>query len=163
MATTVFKIEKGQLGFSTTPPGGTLEDDAIANYSEFSCVVTSGALIATANSEQEEVPGTFCDPATETNTPTGTTFTLDASVLQDPQDDQTTGLAKFLWDNDSGVTGNPVYFYIALADGAAPKARGQCLIAPMDFGGEARTVLTSDLSFVVEGRPEVEFGTTADV
>ncbi len=163
MATTVFKIDKGELGLSLTPPVGTLEDATIADYSAFSCVVTSGALIATQNFDTEEIPGTFCDPAGETNAPTASTFTIDATVLQDPQDDAVTGLAKFLYDNDSGFTGNTVYFYIALADGGAPKARGECYIAPQDFGGDARVVLTSDVSFPVEGRPEIEFGVTADV
>lgn len=163
MATTIYKINKGQVGFSLTDPGIAVDAAAIGDYDAYSCLVTSAVLTSTANIDTEEVPGTFCDPAQETNVPTATTFTLDLSVLQDPQDDTTTGLAKFLWDNDSGLTGEPVYFYVSLAEDAAPKAIGQVFITPMDFGGEPRTVLTADLSFPVEGRPELEFGTAADV
>ena len=162
MATTVYKIEKGQLGFSLTDPGGAVADAVIGDYSDFSCVVTSAALIATQNFDTEDIPGTFCEPASSTTSPTATTFELSASVLQDPQLDDAAGLAKFLWDNDSGVTGNPVFFYLSLAEDAAPKAIGKCYIAPQDFGGEAKVVLTADLTFPVEGRPSLEFGTTAD-
>ena len=158
---TVYKITTGELGFSITDPGVAIATADIDDYTDFSAVVTSAKLVASPNSTDEEVPGTFTSPASTTTTPTGTTFTLEAEVLQDPQDD-TGGLAKFLYDNDSGESGNPVYFYLALADGAAPKAIGACYIAPQDFGGEARSVLTASVSFVVEGRPEIEFGTAAD-
>lgn len=162
MATTVFKIAKGQVGFSLTDPGKAVDAAVIADYSTFSCLITSGMVTASQNIDTEEVPGTFCDPGSETNKPTATTFTLELEALQDPQDDAATGLAKFLYDNDSGVTGNSVYFYISLAEDAAPKAVGECYISPMDFGGEPRSVLTASLSFPIEGRPELEFGTAAD-
>lgn len=161
MATTIFKINKGEVGFSLADPGKAIAAASLADYTAFSCLVTSGVITATQNIDTDEVPGTFCDPATETNVPTATTFSLDLSVLQDPQDDATTGLAKFLWDNDSGVTGDPVYFYLGLADGTAPKAIGEVFITPMDFGGEPRVVLTSDLSFPIEGRPDVQHGSDA--
>ncbi len=163
MATTVWKIETGELGFSLTDPGGTLEDDVIANYSDFSCVVTAGTVVSTQNINAEDVPGTFCSPGTTSSSPQATTFTLDVSVLQDPQDDAVTGLAKFCYDNDSGESGTTVYWYMAQQSGAAPKARGQLWLAPMDFGGEARVVLTADASWPCEGRPELEFGVAVDV
>lgn len=161
MATTAFKIAKGQLGFSLTDPAQPIADATIGDYTAFDCVVTAAALIASAQTSDEEIPGTFCDPAQTTTTPSGTTFELQATLLQDPQ--AANGLAQFLYENDSGVTGNPVYFYLGLAENAAPKAIGQCYISPMDFGGEARSVLTADVTFVVEGRPAIEFGTAADV
>ena len=159
--TTVFKINKGEVGFSLTDPGVSVEDAVLSDYDDFSCQITSGALIAEAQTSDEEVPGTFCNPAQTTTTPSGTTFTLEATALQDPNDPA--GLAKFLYDNDSGQTGQAVYFLLGLAEGAAPKAIGQCYISPQDFGGAARSVLTADLSFVVEGRPDIEFGVDPDV
>lgn len=162
MPTTTFKINKGEVGFSLTDPAVPIADAEIGDYSAFSCVVTSGMIAATANMETEDVPGTFCDPPSETVTPAAATFVLQLTVLQDPQDSTTAGLAKFLWDNDSGVTGDPVWFYLGLAEGAAPKAIGQCYITPMDFGGEARTVLTAELEFPIEGRPDLEFGAAVD-
>ena len=160
MATDVFKITKGQVGFSLTDPGDPVADATIADYTAFTCQVTRGLITAASNFDTAEVPGTFCDPASETVTPSAATFTLELDVLQDP--DTASGLAQFLWDNDSGVTGNPVWFYLGLAEGAAPKCIGQCYVSPMDFGGTAREVLTASLSFPVEGRPTPEFGTTAD-
>lgn len=163
MATTPFKIAKGELGLSlTASPAGTVEDDTIANYTAFSCEITSALISATSNFDTEPVPGTFCDPESETVTPRAATFELQIGALQRPDD--VASLQKFLWDNDSGVSGTPAYFYVALADGAAPKARGLCYLSPMDFGGEPRVVLSVDgLSLPIEGRPELEFGTTADV
>lgn len=161
MATTTFKIAKGEFGISLTDPGKTLAQAAIADYDDFSCVVTAGSLVATQNFDSEDVPGTFCDPPGTTTNPSATTFELQLEVLQDPQDDTVAGLAKFLYDNDSGVSGNSAFFYLGLADGTAPKAIGECYLAPMDFGGQARVVLTASLALPVEGRPEIEFGTAA--
>lgn len=158
MPSTTFKIQKGELGFSLTDPGVPVAEATIADYQAFSCVITAAALIPTQNFDNEDVPGTFCDPPATTVNPSATTFTLDATVLQDPQDDTITGLAQFLYDNDSGETGNVAYFYLGLGDGTPPKAIGQCYLAPMDFGGEARVVLTADVSFPVEGRPDILFG-----
>lgn len=161
MATTTFKIEKGELGFSTTDPGVDVETATIADYEAWSCVVTSGMVTSSSNFSTDPIPGTFCDPETETVSPAAATFNLAVEVLQDPQDPA--GLAQFLWDNDAGVSGSPVWFYLGLAEGAAPKIIGRCYLSPMDFGGEARTVLTASLEFPCEGRPTPEFGTTADV
>lgn len=162
MTTEVFKITQGEVGFSTTDPAVTVDAATIGDFTAFSCKVTGGLIQASSNFDTEPIPGTFCDPASETVTPSAATFELALEVLQDPQDDQTTGLAKFLWDNDSGVTGNPVWFYLGLAQGAAPKAIGQVYLTPMDFGGPARSTLTASLTLPIEGRPELEFGTTAD-
>lgn len=161
MATTTFKIDKGQVGFSLADPGSPVADATIADYTAFSCNVTSGRVTNSSNFDTDEVPGTFCDPAAETVTPSAPTFTLELSVLQDPQ--VTDGLAEFLWTNDSGVSGTPVWFYLGLAEDAAPKCIGQCYLSPMDFGGDPRTVLQSDLSFPIEGRPTPEWGTATDV
>lgn len=162
MSTTTFRITKGELGFSLTDPGKPVADASLADYTAFSCRVTSGLIRASSNFDTEEVPATFCDPASETVTPSAATFVLDLSVLQDPNDADLSGLAKFLYDNDSGVSGSPVWFLLGLAEGAAPKAIGQCYLTPMDFGGEARTTLTAQLQLPCEGRPDIEFGTTAD-
>ena len=92
-----FKIETGEFGLSITDPGVAVADATLADYTDFSCVVTSGALISGGNNlNTEDVPGTFCSPGTTTNSPTATTWTLDASVLQDPEETVLTGLADFL-------------------------------------------------------------------
>ena len=158
-----FKIDRGEFGLSLTDPGVSIEDTTIADYTDFSCVVTSGALVSTPNLNAEDVPGTFCSPGGTTNAPTATTWSLDVSALQDPEETVLAGLAAFLYANDSGESGTVAYFYLGLAQGAAPKAIGEVWLAPMDFGGEARITLTADLSLVVEGRPEIEFGTAVDV
>lgn len=162
MSSTIWKINRGEFGLALVDPGKPVADASIADYSDFSCRVTSGALTASQNIETDEVPGTFCSPAQETNTPTATTFVLDLSLLQDPHVQALSGLQKFLWDNDSGVSGQTAYFYLGLDQGKAPKVIGECWLAPIDFGGEARVVLTADVEFPVEGRPEIEFGEISD-
>lgn len=162
MPTTLFKIETGELGFALTDPGVAVEAATIGDYTAFSCQITNGLLVATQQFDDEDVPGTFCSPGSTTRTPKGTDFALQATALQDPNDATIAGLAKFLYDNDSGESGSSVWFYLGLAAGAAPKAIGRVYIAPMDFGGEPRKVLTAQLRFPCEGRPSLEFGTTAD-
>lgn len=162
MTTEVFKISKGQVGFSLTDPGKAIDAAAIGDYTDFSCVVTRGLVTASANFDTAEVPGTMCDPAAETVTPSAPTFELVLEVLQDPQlEVAAPGLAAFLWAHDSGVTGSPVWFYLGLADGTAPKIIGQCYLSPMDFGGTPREVLTASLTLPIEGRPTPQFGTAA--
>lgn len=163
MPTTPFKIPKGQLGFSLTDPGYTAAAEAdVSDYSAFSCLITGGKITATQNFDTDEVPGTFCDPGAEQTVPKASTFALEIDALQDPQDDTVTGLAKFLYENDAGVSGVSVWFYLGLAENAAPKAIGKCFLYPIDFGGEPRVTLVGSLSFPCDGRPDLEFGTAAN-
>lgn len=160
MTTTTFKITRGEFGLSLTDPGKAVADATLADYTDFSCQVVGAVIRMSPNFSNEEVPGTFCVPPQQESAPAGTTYSLDVDALADP--DAVAGLAAFLWENDSGESGTPAYFYLGLAQGAAPKAIGKVWLAPMDFGGEARTVLRADVSLALDGRPSIEFGTTAD-
>ena len=48
---TPFIITRGQLGLSLTDPGKDAASATIADYSDFSCTVTSAKITATTNSD----------------------------------------------------------------------------------------------------------------
>lgn len=156
MAAATFKIENGGFGLSLTDPGKAVDLATLTDYTDFSCQVTSGAIVPTPNTETEEVPATWCDPASEVNIPTATSFALAISVLQDPH--VAAGLAQFMYANDTAT----VYWYLGFdeTDGA-PKAIGSAICVPATTGGDARTTLTADVSMACNGKPQVGFGTTA--
>lgn len=158
---TTFKLENGELGFSTSDPGGTLEDATISQYTAFTVQVVRGVLVATSNFDTETVEATWVAPESESVSPAATQWELQMRVKQDPA--TSAGLAKFLYDNDSGETNQAVWFYMGLASGAAPKARGTVYVGPQDFGGAGQSVLYADLRFRLPARPELEYGDTADV
>ena len=157
---TTFKLSNAELGFSVSDPGVAVGDAVLSAYTDFSAQVAQGVLVAAANFDTERVEATFTEPASESTSPVAATWTLRVRVKQDPA--TANGLAQFLYDNDSGVTGNPVYFMLGLAEGGDPKAIGECYVSPQDFGGTARSVLYADLQFSVPTRPDIQFGNTAD-
>ena len=157
---TPFVISKGDLGLSLTNPGKAAALAELSDYTDFSCVVTSAKITATTNSNTTNVPATFCATASEETIPASSTYTLEGTVLQDP--DAVAGLQAFIWANSSSETGDPIYFYLGLTDGGKPKCVGQVLVSELDFGGPAGEVLTADFSWpCTGGRPDIEFGTTA--
>ena len=156
MAATILKIQTGEFGLSLTDPGVAVDLATLAGYTDFSCQLTSGAITASQNIDTEDVPATFCDVATENLVPQTSSYVVAISMLQDA--DIASGLAQFCYDNDA----TEVWFYLGLATASSPKAIGSLYISPTDFGGEAKIVLTSDQSWPIIGKPEIEFGITAD-
>jgi len=167
MSSHVFKIETGVLaltpvGDSDDPawqtPGGvdiatvTLADYTTASGIEFSCQVTSGALNASANTTDDTTPATFCGPEVTETTVGVTSYTLDATILQDP--DVAQGISAWLFEHDT----ESAYFMLGLDGENPPKAVGIVRAVAGAIGGDARVTLTADLSLPVSRKPDVMFG-----
>ena len=158
--TTPFIITRGQLGLSLTDPGKDAATATLADYSDFSCTVTGAKITASTNSDTTSVPATFCKTGSEEVIPSSSSYALEGDVLQDP--DEIAGLQKFVWDNASSESGDPVYFYLGLSDGSdGPFAVGSVLISELDFGGPAGEVLTASFNWPTKGRPDIDFAAVA--
>jgi hypothetical protein len=154
-------VDEGAVGYSAAwqaPAGATAATAAIAAYTEtdeaWSCQITSGRLVASANVTRRDRAATFCAPASSTPTPAQTTYTLDASFFQDA--DIRDGLQSFLYEHDT----EEAYFLLGLRAGtAAPRAVGRVILHSVGFGGEPQVDLTDSFSLAVVRRPDILFGT----
>lgn len=159
----IFKIEAGVLAFEIVgdtddpawqaPGGKTADQVTAADYTEYNCQVTSGALNASPNTTDQTTPATFCEAEVTTTQVGVTSYELAASILQDPH--VVDGLSMFLFQYDTDLA----YFALGLNAWGAPKAIGKCRIVAGAFGGDARTDLTADLTLPVETKPDIQFGT----
>jgi len=119
----------------------------------FECQTTSAALVASANTTDDTTPATFCQPETTTTSVGVTSYTLDASILQDPHISD--GISAYLFEHDTKAA----YFYLGLADAdAPPKAVGIVRLVAGQIGGEVRVTLTADISLPVERKPDLWVG-----
>lgn len=170
-AANVFNIERGKLALQVVgeddpadwqaPGGKTLETVALADYAsgggiDFSCQVTSGAINASPNTSNKTTPATFCDPEVTTTQVGVTSYTLDTTILQDPN--VRAGISRFLFEHDTKLA----YFYLGLDNENPPKSIGRVRIIAGSFGGDARTDLTATLSLPLESKPDIEFGNATD-
>lgn len=170
---TIFQIEDGVVAFAVVDkaesgyldswqaPGGKTAVTAVtadydANGAMWKCQVTSGALTASANTNDVEIPATFCSPARTTPQPGETSYSLDISFLQDPN--VKNGLSRFLFEHDT----EEAYFLLGGDGDNPPRAIGRVRLVAGNFLGEARTTLTSDLSLPLSRKPDIAFGTAAD-
>jgi hypothetical protein len=169
----VFKIENGVLAMTIVdtaalgyldswqaPAGAGVDEVTIADYTtapavgeDLSCQVTSGALTASPNTTTDTTPATFCGPEVTTTAVGVTSYTLDVTVLQDPNYDAVTA---FLFEHDT----KEAYFYLGLAgDGNPPAAIGRARVVAGAFGGDARVTLTATMSLPVTRKPDLWVGT----
>lgn len=169
----IFKIESGvfclklvdtaAVGYlpAWQTPGGTEVDDVLksaytgTNGISFECQVTSAALTASANTTDDTTPATMCQPE-QTETIVGvTSYSLDATVLQDPN--VSAGISAYLFEHDT----KEAFFMLALdGDGTVPpKAVGRVRLTAGAIGGDVRTTLTADVSLPVTRKPDCWFGT----
>lgn len=155
-------VDEGATGYSPdwqAPGGATAATAALAAYTEtqaeWSCQVTSGRLVASANVARRDRAATFCSPASSTPTPAQTTYTLDASFFQDA--DVRDGLQAFLYEHDT----QEAFFLLGLRSGTdAPRAVGRAILHSVGFGGEPQADLTDSFSLAVVRRPDILFGRT---
>ena len=167
MSSHVFKIENGVLALSPVgdsddsawqTPGGidiatiTLADYVTADGNDLSCQVTSGALNASPNTTDDTTPATFCGPEVTETTVGVTSYTLDATILQDP--DIAAGVSAWLFEHDT----ESAYFMLGLDGVNPPKAVGLVRVVAGAFGGDARVTLTADLTLPVSRKPDIMFG-----
>ena len=154
MPSKVFKIEAGTFGLTLTEPTAPVTVCAAVStaYDDFTCQITSGALVASPNVSDETVPATWCDPEQTLPQVAATSYALELSFLQDP--DVVDGLSQFLFEHDTELA----YFYMGLDGDDPPKATGQVRLVSGTIGGEARVTLVADVSLPCEGKPSVCFG-----
>ena len=153
MASHVFRIEQGRFGISLTDPGVTVACDAtIADFQDFTCQITSGALNASPNVSDETVPATWCDPERTIPKVGETSYEVAVSFLQDP--DVVDGLSRTLFEHDA----QEAWLFIGLDGDNPPKAVATVRLVAGTFGGEARMALTADVTFPATGKPLVCFG-----
>lgn len=155
-------VDEGAAGYSDAwqaPGGATALTAALAAYTDaeaaWSCQITSGRLVASANVTRRDRAATFCAPASSTPTPAQTTYTLDASFFQDA--DVRNGLQSFLYENDM----REAFFLLGLRAGTEPpRAVGRVILHSVGFGGEPQVDLTDTFSLSVVRRPDIAFGRT---
>jgi hypothetical protein len=169
MPKNIFQIESGVLAFALVDPdavgylsswqapaGKTLATVLLADYDtnsqSWSCQTTAGSLNATADTTTSDVPATFCEPGETIPTPAKSTYELAVTFLQDPN--VSTGLNKFLFENDT----SEAYFMLGLNNDNPPKAIGRVRLSSATIGGEARTTLTADITLPLSRKPDIEFG-----
>jgi hypothetical protein len=156
MPSHVFKIEQGHFGLTLIEPTPAPLDVCAAvslGYTDFTCQITSGALIASPNVSDETVPATWCDPEQTLPLVGATSYELQISYLQDP--DVVDGLSQFLFEHDTELA----YFFMGMDGDDPPKAIGLVRLVSGAIGGEGRTTLVADATLPVEGKPSVCFGT----
>ena len=170
MASSVFKIENGVLAFTLVdtaavgydaswqaPAGKEVDEVLLADYvtvggNDFSCQVTTGALNASPNTTDDTTPATFCSPEVTETSVGVTSFTLDATILQDSN--ISAGASAYAFEHDT----KEVFFMLGLDGVNPPKAIGRARMVAGAFGGDARVTLTADLSLPVTRKPDIEFG-----
>lgn len=154
-------VDKTAVGYVDTwqaPAGKTVDVVTIADYAgaggiSFQCQTTSSALNASANTNDDTTPATMCSPEITTTIVGVTSYTLDATILQDPN--VSAGISAFLFENDT----LEAYFYLGLAgDHVPPAATGRCTITAAAIGGDARVTLTADVSLPVTQKPDLWVG-----
>lgn len=156
-------VDRQEVGYLDTwlaPGGATVEDVTLADYDaaadQWRCQVTSGKLTASPDTTTRQRSATFCQPGQTIPNPGLTSYNLDVEFLQDVT--VRTGLSRFLFEHDT----EEAYFLLGLDGENPPKAIGRVRVQPGDFGGAAREDLTATISLPLSGRPQIEFGNTAD-
>lgn len=169
----IFQIEDGQFGLKIVdkaavgyldtwqaPGGKTADGVTLADYevssATFQCQVTSGAITASPDTTTVDVPATWCAPGKTVPQPGQTSFSLEASILQDPN--VAAGISRYLFENDT----KEAYFYLGLDGGDPPKAIGRVRVIAGSFGGAARANLTADVTMPCSRKPDINFGDVTD-
>ncbi len=154
MPKTVLKIEDGNFGLAFTEP--TNADDVatatIADYTDFSCQMTSGEIQASPNLTTETIPATGCDPEETITTVGQTSWNLVLGFLQDPH--VAAGLSRVLFEHDTELA----WFFFGMDGDDPPKAIGQLRVVAGTIGGSMRTTLQATTTLPLEAKPSIEFG-----
>lgn len=172
-AAATFKIDSGvfylklvdplAVGYLSTwqaPAGKGVDTVTSADYTgtggiSFECQTTSSALTPSSNTSDDTTPATMCNPEITTTVVGVTSYTLDATILQDPH--ISAGISAYLFEQDT----KEAYFYLALdGTGIPPAAIGRVTISAGAIGGEARTTLTADVSLPLTQKPDLWVGDT---
>ena len=170
-AANVFKIDSGVFSLKLVDPaasgylaawqapaGKSVDTVTVADYTgtggiAFECQTTKSALNASQNTTTDTTPATMCSAEITTTIVGVTSYTLDATILQDPH--ISAGISAYLFENDT----KEAYFYLGLDGGGIPPAAiGRVTISAGAIGGDARTSLTADISLPVTQKPDLWVG-----
>ncbi len=171
----IFQIEQGVLALTVVdttevgydpawqaPGGATVDTAALTDYetnsASWTCQVTSGSLTAAQDTTTVDVPATFCQPARTIPQPASTSYSLDLSILQDPN--VAAGLSAYLFEHDT----EEAYVLLGMAGSSTgvvnpPKLIGRVRLVAGTIGGAARSNLTADVSLPLTMKPQIMFGT----
>lgn len=152
-------VDKAEVGYSDAwqAPGGATVDNATESMYDggsvtWKCQVTAGALTPSPSTTTSDVPATFCNPARSIPAPGETSYSLDATFLQDPH--IVAGLSRFLFEHDT----QEGYFLLGFDGDNPPRAIGRVRIQSGAIGGNARESLTADISLPLSRKPQIDFG-----
>lgn len=152
-----FKIEQGvfalalvdtaAVGYAASwqaPGGADIDVVDLAAYTDtaahWSCQVQNMTIDPSANSNDETVDATWCEPAMTIPNPGQTSFAINGTVVSDVH--VTESLVAFLYLHDT----EEAYFYMGLnGDAAPPAAIGRCRIQASSFGGAGRETLVNTI------------------
>lgn len=167
-AATIFRIENGVFALALVgdddpaewqaPGGETVDTVAVADYTggpdgiSFECQTTSSALTASASTTTDTTPATMCAPSVDTPVVGVTTYTLDATILQDPN--VSDGISAYLFEHDT----KEAYFLLGFDTDNPPKAIGRVRLVSGALGGDARVTLTASVSLPVTIKPDLWVG-----
>jgi hypothetical protein len=139
-AATLIVVTDGMLTLAADEAG-------ILTGQSFPCQVTTAAITATPN--LQDVPATFCAPATQV--PAATGWQLDVKWLQDwtaPGG----GLSGYTFTNDTLLQ----YFELKLdKDATDVVASGWVRLVAGAFGGDAGVPLPAEAVWPIQGKPEI--------
>ena len=148
----------GYLASWQSPAGKSVDTVTVADYQgaggiSFECQTTSSALSASSNTTDDTTPATMCSPEITTTIVGVTSYTLDATIIQDPH--ISAGISAYLFEWDT----REAYFYLGMGGPAVPPAAiGRVTIAAGAIGGDARVTLTADVSLPVTQKPDLWVG-----
>ena len=154
----VDRAASGYLDTWQAPGGKTVDVVSVADYTgaggiAFECQTTKSALTPSSNTNNDTTPATMCSPEITTTIVGVTSYTLDATILQDPH--ISAGISAYLFEQDT----KEAYFYLGLDGGGIPPAAiGRVTISAGAIGGDARTTLTADVSLPLTQKPDMWVG-----
>lgn len=167
-----FKIEEGVFALALVdtaavgyvdawqaPGGAAVDTVAVADYTDagphWSCQVQNMTIDPTANTNDETVEATWCEPQTIVPNPGQTSFAINGTVVSDVH--VTDSLIAFLYLHDT----KEAFFYMGLAgDAAPPAAIGRCRVQASSFGGAGRVTLVNTVGALpVTRRYDMWYGT----
>ena len=135
-------------------PGGVTIDliteaAYLDNNAAWRCQVTSAFLSATANTTSEDVPAGWCGAGQSVTQVNESTWDLNLTFVQDGH--LPDGLTEFAFEHDT----EEAYFLYGLdAAAGVPKVMGRCRILAGQIGGAAGTILTADVVWPVQPKPD---------
>jgi hypothetical protein len=155
----VDKDAVGYLDAWQAPAGKEVDEVTLADYATgattWTCQVTSGQLNATPDTTTTDVPATFCQASSTVPTPGVTSWEVALSFIQDI--DVVEGLNRFTFQWDTFEA----YWYMGYDTATdPPRYIGRCRIAAATIGGDARSVLTADLTLPCSRKPDGMFGSS---